>query len=417
MVMRVLLYDIRPWDWAACKLLRPAWPGVVATRLGGLSLRDVPPPALPGDDWVRLRTLLGGICGTDLAILSKKQRPDSILQAFSSMPMVLGHENVAVVDEVGPAVDPCWKGRRVCVEPTLNCEVRGIVPPCGRCAEGAFGACENFGSAGAGRYGLPAGTSIGYNSRTGGSFGEQFVAHVSQLVPVPDDVSDTQAVLTDPVACGLHSLLRADWASARKICVYGAGMLGLAVVASARAMGYDGQLDVIARGAYSATLAGELGADRVLRLPPGRAKRFAAVAERTGGRTHRIRLGNWMLSGGYDVTFDCVGSRQSMEECLKWTRARGQVVLVGTGDGGGADMTALWFRELSVLGAYGRQLESVGGERLGTYSLVHRLMQQGRLKVSHLLTHTFRLNDYRSALAVAMDKSAHRAVRVAFDFR
>ncbi|MFW6066585.1 MAG: alcohol dehydrogenase catalytic domain-containing protein, partial [Planctomycetota bacterium] len=108
-----------------CKLLGAVRPSCRLGRLGGLRVRDIPAPELPGDDWVRVRTLLGGICGTDVALVAQKQPPDSILQAFSSLPAVLGHENVAVVETVGEDVDDGWLGRRVCVEPTLCCEVRG----------------------------------------------------------------------------------------------------------------------------------------------------------------------------------------------------------------------------------------------------------------------------------------------------
>src|ERR1035437_5434519 len=106
--MKAILYQLKPLGWALSKLLSPFWPKVVLGRMGGLSLAEVAVPELPGDDWVRLRTRLGGICGTDLSILAQKQPPDSILQAFSSMPMILGHENVAVVEHVGAAVDRAW---------------------------------------------------------------------------------------------------------------------------------------------------------------------------------------------------------------------------------------------------------------------------------------------------------------------
>jgi threonine dehydrogenase-like Zn-dependent dehydrogenase len=277
--MKALVYDIKPLGWLACKLLGPFWKGCVRSSLGGLGLREVPAPQLPGADWVRLRTLLGGICGTDLAIIAQKQPPDSILQAFSSMPMLLGHEGVAVVEEAGPAVDRSWLGRRVCVEPTLGCTARGIVPSCPRCEAGEFGACENFGAAGAGKYKLPAGTSIGYNKATGGALGEGFVAHESQLARLDDRISDEMAVLTDPLACSMHAILRAEIlggtgvppvsspiGSARKrpeethgqdahattkVLVYGAGVLGLGIVTCLRAVGFSGQIDIVGTAADS----------------------------------------------------------------------------------------------------------------------------------------------------------------------
>ena len=137
--MKGLVYGPKAWGWVTCKWLRVLWRGCLLSVLNGLSLREMDPPALPGDDWVRCRTLLAGICGSDLAIIDQRQPGDSVLQAFATLPAVLGHENVAVVDEVGPAVDPQWKGRRVCVDPGLPCRVRGIHPPCPSCQAGRFG--------------------------------------------------------------------------------------------------------------------------------------------------------------------------------------------------------------------------------------------------------------------------------------
>lgn len=415
--MRAVTYNLFPAGWAACKLLAPVWRGCLLTPLNGLTLRDMPAPQLPGDDWVRVKTLMGGICGTDLAILAQKQPPNSILQAFSSTPMVLGHENVAVVEEVGPAVDRNWIGRRVCVEPTLACIQRGIEPLCHCCRQGRFGACENFAAPVPGKYNLPAGTSIGYNARTGGSMGESFVAHVSQLIPVPAEIPDELAVLTDPLACSLHSVLRADLADASRILVYGSGVLGLGVIASLRAVGFRGHIDALNRSGYVRNLALKFGADDFVQLPRQRAQRFDAIAQRTGATVQHARFGNYMLSGGYDIVFDCVGSTQALNECFKWTAARGQMVMVGTGHGGRVDLTPLWFRELRVIGAYGRQLETFDGRQINTYQLVHEFMAAGKLDLGDMLTHTFPLDQYKTALSTAMWKGPKQAIKVAFDFR
>ncbi|MFP4106192.1 MAG: zinc-dependent alcohol dehydrogenase [Phycisphaerae bacterium] len=387
------------------------------TKLNGLSLQDVPVPELPGPDWVRVRTLMGGICGTDLAIIGHKQPPDSILQAFSSMPMLLGHENVAEVEETGPDVDQTWAGKRVLVEPTLSCRVRGIDPPCAPCSRGEYGACENFGADGEGSAGLPPGSSIGYNSRTGGSYGEYFVAHESQLVEVPDKVSDEQAVLVDPVACSLHSALRIDLQRVRTVLIYGTGVLGLGTVACLRAMDFDGEIHCIGRGSQMRALAERFGADAWLELPADAKGRFEAIAGRTGASRHEVRFGNQMLSGGYDAIFDFVGSTRSINESLKWAAARGQVVLVATGSGGKVDLTPVWFGELSLVGAYGRQEEDFAGRRMDTYRLVLDLMTSDRLNVSDMLTGSHPLDDYASAFRMARNKSSSGMVKQAFDFR
>jgi threonine dehydrogenase-like Zn-dependent dehydrogenase len=123
------------------------------------------------------------------------------------------------------------------------------------------------------------------------------------------------------------------------------------------------------------------------------------------------------MEGGYDLVFDCVGSPQSLEECMKWTRSKGQVVLLATAGEPPREMTPLWFQELDLLGCFGRASERVDGRQVGTYNLVLELMAAGRLDLQQMLTHTFPLAEYKQAFAAAMNKSRHGAIKVAFDFR
>lgn len=415
--MQAIVFNVNPIGWVTCQWLKRFWPGCLTTKLNGISLEEISVPPLPGRDWVRLRTLLGGVCGSDLAILQQKQAPDSLLQAYTSQPMLLGHENVSIVDEVGPDVDPSWKGKRVLVEPTLGCVPRGMDPVCPRCEVGEYGACENFSGDFGGTAKLPPGVATGYNSATGGSWGEFFVAHESQLIDVPETVSDTRAILTDPLSCSLHGILRADLSEVRTVLVYGPGALGLGVIACLRALGYDGRIEVVGLDEPSRELTKQLGADEYLILPGEPADRFEKIAGRVGGNVQRARFGNYMISGGYDLVFDCVGSERSVQECMKFTRARGQMVMLGTLQGGKLDLTPLWFRELNIHGSYGRQLEHFEGGRRNSYEIILDWLADGTLQVDQLLTHTFRLSEYRRALEVAINKPQHHSIRVAFDFR
>ena len=199
--------------------------------------------------------------------------------------------------------------------------------------------------------------------------------------------------------------------------VYGAGMLGLGVVAALRAMGYPGRIETLDRHDYLQSVAEKLGTSEYFTLPHETSSRFEQIAGRTGGRVQRARFGNYMLSGGYDLVFDCVGSQQSVMECLKWTRARGELVMLGTLQGNVEDLTPLWFRELKVIGAWGRQVEKHQGRQVNTYDLAQELLLAGKLKTKGLLTHQFRLENYKQAIKVAMNKAANHSIKVAFDFR
>ncbi len=425
--MKAVVCHVKPFGYLASHLIKRFRPRVLTGPLNGLSLQDIPEPPLPGPDWVKLRTRLGGICGTDTAIVGHHQPMDSILQAYSSQPILLGHENVSEVVAVGPEVDPAWVGKRVNVDPTLACTQRGIEPPCSCCRSGHFGACENFGDEGSGRYALPRGTSIGYNNQTGGSLGQYFVAHRSQLYEVPETLSDEEALLTDPLACSLHAILMTNYLNASRILVYGSGIVGLSTVAALRAVGFEGQIDMIGMGDLNRKLAEGFGLSHWITLPRlrgWRIKRAAIFAERSrliadhlGVPLKLARFNNPMLAGGYDITIDCLGSPESVTECLKWTAARGQFLVLGTGAGKNVDLTPIWFRELTVIGAYGRQRETFNNEELGTYALVHQFLSDKTIDTSGLLTHIFPAESYREAFDVSMNKPVHQAIKVALDFR
>ena len=199
--------------------------------------------------------------------------------------------------------------------------------------------------------------------------------------------------------------------------VYGCGMQGLGVIGSLRAVGFDGHIDALDRFGQPADLARTMGASDFFWLPKSTRLRFEQIADRTGGKVQRARFGNYMLSGGYDLVFDCVGSAGSTADCLKWTRAKGQVILVGTLQAARLDLTPVWFRELRLTGVYGRQRETFGGREISTYELVLEFLVAGTLQADGLLTHRFRIAEFRKALRVAMDKNTHHSLKVAFDFR
>ena len=103
------------------------------SRLSPLQLEDAPDPKLPTSNWVRVKPLLSGICGSDLGTLSSENSP--YFSPITSPPFVMGHE---IVGEVTEDNSGFGAGERVVVEPALGCSVRGIEPPCPYCASGRY---------------------------------------------------------------------------------------------------------------------------------------------------------------------------------------------------------------------------------------------------------------------------------------
>ncbi|WP_324716888.1 alcohol dehydrogenase catalytic domain-containing protein [Carboxydochorda subterranea] len=374
--------------------------------VGSTRLVDVPVPELPGPRWALIRTRMGGICGSDLHTIFLESSPST--SPFASFPFTFGHENVGVVERAGPEVRGAAPGQRVVVDPVLGCEVRGIEPPCPACRRGDYQLCERF-TDGA----LSPGMLTGTCRDTGGSWGEYFLAHDSQLIPVPDSLSDEAALMAEPFAVALHPVLRFPARSGETVLVIGAGTVGLAVVAALRATGSPGRVVVAARHAHQAEAARRLGADLVVTARGPRL--YPALAEALGARLLRPIIGKPVPVGGADLTFECVGTGPSIDDALRFTRAGGRVVLVGLASTPrNVDWSPIWLKELQVQGTFCYGVERLpGGRRIRTMAYALELMEQGKADLGSLVTHRFPLESWREAIQAAARKGPSGAVKVA----
>lgn len=408
--MKALVYRLSPARWAFCKLLSMLNPAAAVGRLSSMQLEEcpIPEPVEPG--WVRLRTILGGVCGTDLALVGLRNHPATILQRCAEFPAILGHENVAVVDALGPGVSGWAPGERVCAEPAVNCRMRGAPDLCPSCAEGRSSLCSHPGDA---RF--PPRAMIGYNRWTGGSWAPYFLAHESQLHRVPSAVPDDMALLTDPIATSLHAVFRRPPRSGERVLVCGSGIIAFGVLAVLKALG-GCDATAIVRHEFQAGIARQMGASQVL-LQPRRlsaAHRYDQVAAHVGGARFPARFGNQMFLGGFDLTYDCTGSPGGLTDAMKWTRSRGTVVVAGTTGIGTVDATPMWFDELKILGANGQHVEPWDNAQRHAYDLVLDWMTTGRLDLAPIPVARFDLRNYRAAFSNVLRPGRSRIVKLAF---
>jgi len=409
--MRTFEIGVRPVPFAICKVLGRLYAPLYWSPLSNVKLRQVPEPELLGPDWVKVRPILSGICASDLAGVTLKHSLDTFMSAFASFPIGLGHEVVGRVVERGEAVTEVSVGQRVTVDPYLHCLVRGIDPPCPSCQRGEFPTCENFHEGE-----LPPGTGIGSNNFTRGAWSDRFLAHRLQLIPVQAGITDVQAVLLDIVGCSLHALTKRVPGDGETAVVYGCGALGLGLIGCLRALGSTARVLAIARYPFQGELARHFGADEVLTGLNQRAL-FDRMAELTGGKVYTgfFPTGR-MLTGGADVVFDCVGTTRTLGNSMKFTRPHGTMVVVGIGYPKRVDWTPVWLQETHILGSVGQGVEEWQGERLHSSVLVQRLILDGRLDPTPLLTHRFALEDYAKAFSAGLDKGRSGAVKMAFEF-
>lgn len=398
------------FDGAIPRYLATRAAGVVSRRLltgpgRCTQLRDVPTPELPNDRWVRVATRLGGICGSDLNLVSLHVSPSA--SPFSSFPFVIGHENVGDVVDIGAAVTRVARGDRVVVNPLLACRTRGIEPVCRHCAEDHPSRCEHF-TDGAIAPGMLLGTTRGL----GGSWGERFVAHESQVLRVPAHVSDRIAVLVEPLACVVSPVLEHGVSDGARVLVIGAGSMGLLAVAALKALA-RADVTILAKHRFQAEHAERLGADRVVMTRDG--DYFAALAHTTGGRLLKPILGPRIHVGGFDATFVCVGTDTAVGDALRFTRAGGTIVLLGNvARLARVDWTPLWQKELRVFGSLCYNGHRHGGVRRDAFAAALELAsgELGRA-LEALVTHVVPVEDFDEALAIAQGRTGRGAVKVA----
>lgn len=395
--MRALKVSRNTGRFALARLVSPISP-VGAAKVGPLSLVNEPAPDLPGDGWLRITPRLTGICGSDLSLV--EGHASTYFDDWVSFPFVPGHEIVADTDD----------GRRVVVEPVLGHASRGLPLPFDGAAPGDG---DDYAHLVSGH--LEPGIQIGFCTSTGGGWATELVAHESLLHVVPDTMTDEQAVMVEPAAGGIHAAL-ATWPSVHEatqrgqtpvVAVLGAGTMGLCAVAGLRRYVPGVRIVVGARYPHQQALARSLGADVV--VPADELKR--AVRRECGGHI----VGDHLSSGAH-ATIDAVGNSESIAECIRFTRPRGSVVLLGMPASVSLDLTGLWHRETRLIGAYTYGHEHMpDGSRRRTFELAIEMAAEARL--DRLVSAAYALDEYEDAIAHAAGAGRRGAVKIVFDLR
>jgi threonine dehydrogenase-like Zn-dependent dehydrogenase len=409
--MQGLLYGVRPERWT------PPDPGNhLEVGLSRVPMRleelERPVPTRPG--WVMAKTRLTGICGSDAKQVFMDfgdDYTDSALGGLFTFPTVLGHEVVAEIAQVGQGVSSLDVGQRVVLNPWLSCVPRGVDPLCGACRDGDYSLCWHFTQGP-----LAAGIHTGTSKDAPGGFAEYLPAHESMFIPIPDSISDEVAVLGDPFAVSLHSVTRHPPPPGGKVLVYGGGALGATATAILRALHPDVEVMVVARFPAQAALARRLGATVVDPFPVEQLLEEAAAW--SGGVLQRVDGALPMAHpGGIDVVYDTVGTGETAEVGVRLLKARGTMVKSGVHAPERWEWSPLYFKEISWVGSNAFGVEEVDGLRRHGIAHYLRLVEDGRIDMDGMLTHTFRLAQWREAFTALATQADSGAIKVAFDFR
>jgi L-iditol 2-dehydrogenase len=166
---------------------------------------------------------------------------------------------------------------------------------------------------------------------------------------------------------------------------------------------------VLARHAFQLELAERAGAS-VLCRTSDELYRWAAALP--GARAFKPTLAPRFVEGGPSLIIDTVGTARSVNDAIALAREGGRIVVVGGAARLSADWTRVWYRQLTVGGVFAYGRATFRGEDRDIYDATIDLLRAGSCDGLGIVTHRFPLDDYREAVAVALDKRTHRSTKV-----
>lgn len=324
--------------------------------VGDLRVGDEPVPT-PGPGEALVRVTAVGLCGSDVHWFTD----GGIGDAAVGQPLVLGHELAGVIHG-GPE-----DGRRVAIDPAQPC---GVCEPCG---EGKANLC-------------PAVRFAGHGATDGGL--REFLTWPTALLhPVPEGLSDPNAAMLEPLGVALHAYDLGKVPTGASVAVVGCGPIGLCLVQVARVAG-AGRIVAVEPLAHRREAAAAMGAHAV--LDPASEDALSTLADATHGR-------------GVDVAFEAAGTDAAVGLAVEAARPGGRVVLAGIP---GEDTTTF---PASVARRKGLTLKL--SRRMGNvYPRTIRLVDEGLVDVTSLVTHTFPLDQVGTAFQAATDRVGLKVV-------
>ncbi len=408
--MKALLFGEQP----DAKEPRPTPSDELETMLLGLPFGlhnlDDAKPIHP--DWVVTKPILSGICGSDAKLILgdfSEGDIDNPMASFSSLPHVPGHEVVAEVVELGPKARGVEVGQRVVINPWLTCGPRGISPKCPPCEAGDLSMCWNFTKGD-----LGPGVHIGVITGAPGAWAERLSVHDSMLVPLPDSISNEQAVLADPFSVSFHAIVRHPPPPHGKVLVYGAGALGLTSIATLRTLYPDVEIAVVARFSAQMEMAKKFGASLVLAHEP-RAELVEELAAWSGAVLYPALDGLPMAHPGYiDRVYDSIAKPETFEVGSRVLAERGSYVYTGVSTPGRWEWTPVYFKELTIVGSNAFGVEEVDGVRKHAMEHYIDFVTDRGLDITPMLTHRYNLDQWWDALKSLARQGDSGALKVAF---
>ena len=316
----------------------------------GLWLEDVPQPR-PGPGEVLIRVLRTGICGTDLHIDAWNEWAQHTIKPG----LVVGHEFVGEVAELGEDVESVYEGEIVGAEGHIVCG------RCRNCMAGRRALCAN---------------SVGIGVQRDGAFAEYIVMPAGNLWPHLTKIDLDVASIFDPFGNAVHVATQYRLI-AEDVLITGAGPIGLMAAIVAR---HNGARFVVVTDVsdYRLDLARKIGVTRAVDV---RRENLHEVQQELG------------MKEGFDVGFEMSGAPSATRDMIDNMAHGGRIAVLGLPDHEfPIDWSQVVFKMLTIRGVYGRQI-------FETWYQMSVFVQSG-LDISPVITHRFPYTEYKEAFRV-----------------
>lgn len=326
----------------------------------GLWMEDVPVPKI-GDNEVLIKTHKTSICGTDVHIY----KWDAWAQKTVPIPMVIGHEFMGEIAEVGRNVKGLKVGDRVSGEGHITC---GECPPC---RMGKKHLCMN---------------TLGVGVQRHGCFAEYFAIPAENVFLLPPTVKDDIGSIFDPYGNAVHTALSFEL-TGEDVLITGAGPIGIMAAAIARKAGARNVV-ITDLNPYRLELARKMGATTVIDV--------SRVSVKEVMKTIGIPY-------GFTVGLEMSGNPQGLSTLLETAQHGAKIALLGILPPNTViDWDLVIFKMLTIKGIYGREI-------FATWFKMTHLLESG-LNLDPIITHHFPAKDFQEGFNIMMSGHSGKVI-------
>ena len=316
----------------------------------GLWMEEVPMPEIGVND-VLIKMKKTSICGTDLHIYMW----DDWAKKTIKTPMIIGHEYVGEIVDMGSGVKNLKVGDRVTGEGHLACG------HCRNCRRGKLHVCEN---------------TVGIGVNIDGAFAEYMALPAENVIKLDDRIPDEIASIMDPFGNATHTALSFPLI-AEDVLITGAGLIGSMATAVAKFAGAR-YIVVTDLSDYRLEIAKKMGA--TITVNPSKGETIEQAIEKLG-------------MTGFDVGLEMSGSPHAFNDMLKNMYNGSKISLLGILPNNTViDWDSVIFKALTIKGIYGREMWE-------TWYQMEQMLISG-IDLSPIITHRYSIDDFQKGFDV-----------------